>query len=96
MKAIMLMFDSLNRHFLPSYGCPASKGIKTPNFDRLAERTVRFERSYAGSLPCMPARRELHTGCLLYTSRRFTSSRTLALAVQSKPVICLPKKWATI
>ncbi len=62
MKAIMLMFDSLNRHFLPSYGCPASKGIKTPNFDRLAERCVQFEKSYAGSLPCMPARRELHTG----------------------------------
>lgn len=59
MKAIMLMFDSLNRHLLSPYGCDWTH---TPNFRRLAERTVTFDRCYAGSLPCMPARRELHTG----------------------------------
>ncbi len=59
MKAIMVMFDSLNRHMLPSYG---GDMIHAPNFTRLAERTVTFDRSYAGSMPCMPARRELHTG----------------------------------
>jgi arylsulfatase A-like enzyme len=59
MKVVMIMFDSLNRHLLNPYGC--SKTI-TPNFSRLAERTVKFENCYAGSLPCMPARRELHTG----------------------------------
>ena len=59
MKAIMLMFDSLNRHMLPNYGCD---WVKAPHFKRLAARTVQFENSYAGSLPCIPARRELHTG----------------------------------
>ncbi len=59
MKAIMLMFDSLNRRFLPPYGCD---WVHAPNFQRLAERTATFERSYVGSMPCMPARRELHTG----------------------------------
>lgn len=59
MKAIMLMFDSLNRHYLEPYGCDRTI---TPNFTRLAEHTVRFEQCYAGSLPCIPARRELHTG----------------------------------
>ncbi|WP_127588991.1 sulfatase [Paenibacillus koleovorans] len=59
MKAIMLMFDTLNRHMLPPYGC---EWIHAPNFKRLAERTVTFENSYVGSMPCMPARRELHTG----------------------------------
>lgn len=59
MKAIMVMFDSLNRKMLSAYGC---KWTKTPNFMRLAERTVRFDNHYTGSLPCMPARRELHTG----------------------------------
>ncbi len=59
MKAVMLMFDTLNRRFLPPYGCDWTV---MPNFQRLAERTVTFENSYAGSLPCMPARRELHTG----------------------------------
>ncbi|GHV03278.1 sulfatase [Spirochaetia bacterium] len=59
MKAVMIMFDSLNRRFLNPYGC---SNTITPNFSRLAEHTIRFENCYAGSLPCMPARRELHTG----------------------------------
>ena len=59
MKAIMVMFDSLNRHMLPPYGC---EWVQAPNFERLAERTVTFENCYIGSMPCMPARRELHTG----------------------------------
>ena len=59
MRAIMVMFDSLNRHMLPPYG---SEEIEAPNFRRLAERTVTFDNFYAGSMPCMPARRELHTG----------------------------------
>jgi arylsulfatase A-like enzyme len=59
MKAVMLMFDSLNRNMLEPYGCDF---IKTPNFSRLAKKTVTFDTCYAGSLPCMPARRELHTG----------------------------------
>ncbi|MCP4757104.1 MAG: sulfatase [Proteobacteria bacterium] len=59
MKAIMVMFDSLNRHMLPPYGCD---WVKAPNFMRLAEKSVVFDNCYAGSLPCMPARREIHTG----------------------------------
>ena len=59
MKAIMVMFDSLNRHMLPSYGC---EWIHAPNFERLAERSITFDNCYVGSMPCMPARRELHTG----------------------------------
>ncbi|HEY3291275.1 MAG TPA: sulfatase [Anaerolineae bacterium] len=59
MKAIMVMFDSLNRRMLQPYG---SDWVQTPNFLRLAEHSVTFERSYVGSMPCMPARRELHTG----------------------------------
>lgn len=59
MKAIMVMFDSLNRRFLPPYGCD---WVHAPNFQRLAEHSVTFDNCYAGSMPCMPARRELHTG----------------------------------
>lgn len=59
MKAIMLMFDTLNRRMLEPYGC---EWTKTPNFQRLAEKTITFDNCYSGSLPCMPARRELHTG----------------------------------
>lgn len=59
MKAIMVMFDSLNRHMLEPYGCD---WVHTPNFKRLAERAVTFDSSYVASMPCMPARREIHTG----------------------------------
>ncbi|MFD9950360.1 sulfatase, partial [Nonomuraea sp. NPDC059022] len=59
MKAIMVMFDSLNRHMLPPYG---GDWTHAPNFARLAERAVSFDNCYAGSMPCMPARREIHTG----------------------------------
>ena len=59
MKAVMVMFDSLNRRMLRPYGCDWTH---TPNFDRLASRSVTFANSYVGSMPCMPARRELHTG----------------------------------
>ncbi len=59
MRAIMVMYDSLNRKYLESCGC---SWTLTPNFKRLAERAVQFENSWVGSLPCMPARRELQTG----------------------------------
>ena len=67
MKAIMVMFDSLNRHMLPPYG--GDCGVRTSNFQRLAEHSVTFENSYVGSMPCMPARRELHTGRLNFLHR---------------------------
>ena len=59
MKAIIVMFDTLNRRFLPPYG---AEGVHAPNFERLAERTVQFDNCYGGSMPCTPARREMHTG----------------------------------
>lgn len=59
MKAIVVMFDTLSRHFLPPYGNP---WVHAPNFTRLAERSATFESSYVCSMPCMPARRDWHTG----------------------------------
>lgn len=60
MKAILVMFDSLNRKWLEPYGGQA--GVPTPNFARLAQRTVTMDNSYVCSMPCMPARRDLLTG----------------------------------
>ncbi len=59
MRTIMVMFDSLNRHHLPTYGCDWTIA---PNFSRLAKKCVTFDKSYVCSMPCMPARRDLHTG----------------------------------
>jgi len=59
MKAIMLMFDSLNRRHLPPYGCDWTVA---PNFLRLARHVATFDQSWVCSMPCMPARRDFHTG----------------------------------
>lgn len=59
MRAIILMFDSLNRHMLHPY---ADTFVDAPNFARLARKAATFDNFYAGSMPCMPARREMHTG----------------------------------
>ncbi len=61
MRTIFLLFDSLNRRALECYGGTA---VPTPNFDRLARRSVVFDNHYVGSLPCIPARRDMHTGRL--------------------------------
>ena len=66
MRTVFVLFDSLNRHALGAYGGTA---VKTPNFDRFAARAVTFDTHYVGSLPCMPARRDLHTGRLNFMHR---------------------------
>lgn len=58
MRLVFAFFDTLNRRSLECYG----GDVKTPNFNRLADRSVTFDNHYAGSLPCMPARREMMTG----------------------------------
>ena len=67
MRAIIVFYDSLNRRYLPCYN-PQTTTI-APNFERLAERSVTFDNSYVGSMPCIPARRELHTGCTNFLHR---------------------------
>lgn len=59
MNVILLLIDSLNRHHLSPYGCPF---IKTPSLQAFADRGVVMTRHFAGSLPCMPARREIFAG----------------------------------
>jgi len=56
---LFVLVDSLNRGDLPAYG---GADVQTPNIDRLAARAWRFDNHYVGSLPCMPARREIFAG----------------------------------
>jgi arylsulfatase A-like enzyme len=66
MRTVFVLMDSLNRRAMECYG---GKWAKTPNFTRFSERAVTFDNHYTGSLPCMPARRELHTGRLNFLHR---------------------------
>ncbi|MGH6920376.1 MAG: sulfatase-like hydrolase/transferase, partial [Geminicoccaceae bacterium] len=66
MRVVFALFDSLNRKALEPYG---GSVIATPSFNRLAERAISFDRHYIGSMPCMPARRDLLTGRLTFLHR---------------------------
>jgi arylsulfatase A-like enzyme len=57
---ITILIDSLNRNALAAYR-PDTR-VKTPNIDRLAAKSTVFDNHFVGSLPCMPARRELMAG----------------------------------
>src|SRR5580698_8492361 len=66
MKTIFVLFDSLNRHMI---GCYGGTPVPTPNLDGLGASSVVHDRHYVGSLPCMPARRDLLTGRLTFLHR---------------------------
>ena len=58
-NAVVILLDSLNRHML---GCYGGSEFDTPNLDAFAARSTRFDNHFVGSLPCMPARREIFAG----------------------------------
>jgi arylsulfatase A-like enzyme len=62
---LFITVDSLRRDFLGAYRDRPrvlDYAVATPNLDRFAERAAVFENHYAGSLPCMPQRREFLCG----------------------------------
>ena len=68
MKTILVLSDSLNRHYLPTYG---NEWVIAPNITRFAEQSVVFDNHWIGSAPCMPARRDMLTGRLNFLEREW-------------------------
>jgi len=68
MKAILVLMDSLNRHFLTTYG---ADWVRTPNIARFAESSVTFDNHWIGSAPCMPARKDMFTGRLSFLEKQW-------------------------
>lgn len=56
---LFIMADQLRADYLSCYGHPT---LQTPNLDWLASRGVRFNRAYAQSAVCGPARMSVYTG----------------------------------
>lgn len=69
-NAIVVLLDSLNRRHPGAYG---GAEFDSPNLDRFARRALRFDRHYAGGVPCMPARHDLLTGALDFLWRPWGS-----------------------
>ena len=59
MNVLLILIDSLNRHYLSCYG---NDWVKTPNMQRLADRGIVFDNHFIGSAPSIPARRDLFAG----------------------------------
>ncbi|MFV0379570.1 MAG: sulfatase [Anaerorhabdus sp.] len=67
MKTILILLDTLRKDCLKIYN-DESKAI-TPNIDILANDSVVFDNHCTGSMPCMPARRDILTGNLDFFER---------------------------
>jgi len=59
MNILFIMYDQLRFDYL---GCAGHPTIRTPNFDRLAARGVRFTRTYCQSPVCGASRMSFYTG----------------------------------
>jgi arylsulfatase A-like enzyme len=66
LNVLFVSIDSLRRDHLGAYDRPfdwvADLDVETPTLDAFAERAAVFDAHYAGSMPCMPTRREWLTG----------------------------------
>ncbi|MFW5787362.1 MAG: sulfatase [Halanaerobiales bacterium] len=81
MRTVMVLLDSMNRHFLNIYG---NNWVKTPNIDRLAQDSVIFDNHWLGSAPCMPARRDIFTGRLNFLERNWGPIEPFDITLQHK------------
>lgn len=90
-NVLFVSIDSLCRHFLSVYEPSVEIDVDTRNLDRFAERAAIFDSHYAGSLPCMPARREWLTGTQEFLWRPWGPiepfDTTLALAARDAGVL---------
>lgn len=66
LNLILVVFDTLRKDCVGTYGAPPWGPVQTPNLDRFAEEAVTFTRAYPESLPTLPARRALYTGERVY------------------------------
>lgn len=82
MKTILILMDSLNRNMLSAYN--PQTWIKTPNIDRLAAKSLVCNNHWAGSLPCMPARRDLFTGRYNFLERNWGPIEPYDITLQEK------------
>jgi iduronate 2-sulfatase len=76
----------------PDLGCYGAEHMKTPNFDRLADMGLTFEKAYCQQAVCAPSRNSLMTGLRpdatgiydLYTSFRKKNPDVLTIPQQFK------------
>ena len=86
-NVLFLISDDLNT-VLSCYGAP---GVRTPNIDRLAQRSVLFRRAYCTFPLCGPSRNSLLTG--LYPNSTGIHANSLIFRQSVPERISLPQAF---
>ncbi len=74
---VLITADELRKDAL---GCYGGRAVDTPNVDRLAARSLCFERAYAQSPWCMPSRCAILTGLYPHNHGAYSNFRPLRLS----------------
>lgn len=67
MRTIVVLMDTLRRDYLECYN--SNTNCMNPNIREFAQDSCRFDNHFVGSMPCMPARRDIFTGRLNFLER---------------------------
>ena len=78
---LFIMFDQLRWDYLSCYGHPH---LHTPNIDRLAARSVRFNRAYIQSPICGSSRMSTYTGRYVHSHGASWNARWGRFTTQQK------------
>lgn len=62
-NVILIITDSLRKDHI---GCYGNSWIRTPNIDQFAKESVIYTKAYPESLPTIPVRRAIYTGCRVF------------------------------
>jgi arylsulfatase A-like enzyme len=76
-NVVVIVIDSLRPDFVGAYGAPRTR---TPHFDRLFARGLRFNRAFPEALVTVPARRSIFTGRRIFPYRDFTPIADLGVS----------------
>lgn len=77
---LFIMFDQLRYDYL---GCAGHPSLKTPNIDRLAQKGVRFSRTYVQSPICGSSRMSFYTGRYVHSHGAHTNGYPLKVGEQT-------------
>jgi arylsulfatase A-like enzyme len=89
-NVLMIAIDDLNDWIGPLGGNPQAQ---TPNFDRLAKRSVVFTRAYCNAPLCNPSRASLLTGIRPSTSGVYENNQPWRQSPALKEAVTLPQHF---
>jgi len=65
-NVVLVIFDTLRKDCIGTYGTPPWGKVHTPHLDAFAQESLTLTRAFPESLPTLPARRAIYTGQRVY------------------------------